>query len=58
MTKRDYIRAVNLIKELDKKFEFRTPQDRKQVVDIFATFFESDNPRFNYDRFMKAMEKK
>lgn len=56
MTRKDYNNAVALIKALDKRFEFRKPSDRKQVIDVLVMFFADDNPKFDRDRFMKAVE--
>lgn len=40
MTKKNYIKAVKILKNIDSKY-------KEEIIDIFCKFFSEDNPRFN-----------
>lgn len=53
MTRKHYLRAVRIVKDID----FGKPYNCTEfacVVDAFAKFFASDNPKFNRERFEQA----
>jgi|GEM_PF-4007505 hypothetical protein len=50
MTKKDYLRAVNVIHSV------LLPKERKLLIESFVDFFQGDNPRFDEDRFRKACQ--
>ncbi len=52
MTKKDYIRAANMIKLDDSK-----GKTRAKLIDTFVRFFEGDNPRFDETSFREACSK-
>jgi hypothetical protein len=45
MTKKNYLKAANLIKVKD---------ERDMLIETFIKFFEDDNSKFDTDRFRKA----
>jgi len=48
MTKKNYKRAAELVKELSDKAEWTA------AIELLLTFFAEDNPRFDRERFMEA----
>ena len=46
MTRKDYNHAAQIIKDL--------PGLKSKVIYTFVTFFTSDNPRFDEERFVRA----
>lgn len=51
-TRKDYWRAVVIIRR-----DTKPKPHRATVVAAFVNFFKDDNPRFNIDRFLDAVEK-
>jgi len=45
MTKKDYIRAAEIIREYGSQ---------ERMIEAFIEFFVGDNPAFNVDRFVEA----
>jgi hypothetical protein len=54
MSRKDYLKAVSLIKKLDNSGDFSKLTDKQQVINAFAEFFSYDNSRFDRVRFVKA----
>jgi hypothetical protein len=52
MTKKDYIKAAELIKEFDQHCEIK--EIASVMTNIFVKFFRNDNPRFDEKRFRQA----
>lgn len=52
MTKKDYIRAAEIIRKTNAK-----GKARDTMIASFAVFFQGDNPRFDRDRFILACVK-
>lgn len=52
MTKKDYIKAAQLIKDFDKDCEIK--EIGSVMTNIFAKFFRNDNPNFDETRFRQA----
>lgn len=51
MTKKDYIRAAEIIREARI-----SDKERSDLVRRFAQFFRDDNPRFDFERFEAACD--
>ena len=56
MTKKEYIKAAELIKEFDRQSEIK--EIGSVMTNIFAKFFRNDNPRFDEKRFRQACKDK
>jgi len=55
MTKKDYIRAANLVKtRLTNQKKNSKLLDMSFLEDAFVELFQSDNPRFDERRFRQA----
>jgi hypothetical protein len=52
MTKKNYIRAVE---QINSALWVRNDAERKLLAETFADFFQEDNPRFDRNRFLKAV---
>lgn len=52
MTRKDYIKAAELIKEFDQHCEIK--EIAFSMTNIFAKFFRNDKPRFDENRFRQA----
>lgn len=52
MTKKDYIKAANIVKETKHEKE----AVRTLLANSFVELFRGDNPRFNQDRFLTACD--
>ena len=56
MTKKDFVAIAKIIKEVKEDWDGGTPF--KSVIsffeDSFADYFETQNPNFDRDRFIKA----
>ena len=50
MTKKDYIKAANLIKSV----YFSNELEKDRFIETFIKFFNDDNPKFDLERFRKA----
>lgn len=48
MTKKDYIRAAELIRRSGQK------KNQDVIIDMFVSFFWEDNPKFSSERFRAA----
>lgn len=64
MTKKDYVRAAALIVELrassgkqKARQALATLEVYNKIEEVFVTFFEVDNPRFDRERFLAACRK-
>lgn len=53
MTKKDYIRAAEQVRNIPLDEDSRT-----FACELFVTFFQGDNPRFDAERFRAACEPK
>ena len=56
MTRKDYLKAVVVVKEYESSGNFSRKSDKKLVVNVLADIFQEDNPRFQRDRFVKACD--
>lgn len=64
MTKKDYVKAAQIVAELNRQ-SFIGPIDRQAAFckraegaeDAFVTLFKSDNPNFDETRFREACKK-
>lgn len=58
-TKKDYIRAVGIIREHRRQFADRKSDTIvfEAVLKSFVTFFQNDNPKFNAEKFRAECQK-
>jgi L-ascorbate metabolism protein UlaG (beta-lactamase superfamily) len=61
MTRKDYVRTAEILNHrlfIDGATDFAAAEAIKEIAEDFAQYFEEDNERFDYDRFMEAVEKR
>lgn len=51
MTRKDYVATANILNDV---IEHMHPAAYAEIVSRFAEYMESDNERFDYDRFVEA----
>lgn len=58
MTRKDYIATASILNALGRKIEAHTVERKAfiEAVESFCDLFALDNPRFDEDRFRKAIE--
>ena len=55
MTRKDYVRVANLLRDYIKKFDI-PPEQVEWLVWKFVVVFVSDNPRFDVDKWVEAVK--
>jgi len=55
-TKKTFIAAANVVKDMNANFEFRNTGHRELVISAFVQLFKADNPNFDEIRFREACE--
>lgn len=56
MTKKNFIAAANLVKDMNSNKEFSNAGSRELVINAFVQLFKADNSKFDEVRFRKACE--
>lgn len=56
MTRKDYERAVRVVKEFESSGKFSKKSDKRLAVNLLVELFQDDNSRFNRDRFLRACD--